>query len=169
MAADALLLGRVTYEGFAKAWPSMGGDPFGDKMNSVRKYVVSTTLTDEEATWNDTVVVRGDLATAVADLRAQPGGDILVEGSARCAQALIEKGLVDELRLMVFPIVLGHGKSACSRTWPARSRSPSRAPRPSPRACCCSPTRRRRTTSLVGCRRARRGPVRRPKAPSAGR
>src|SRR5579862_4466214 len=110
MASDALLLGRVTYQGFAQAWPSMGGDPFGDKMNSVRKYVVSSTLTDQEATWNDTVVIRGDLAKAVADLRAQPGGDILVEGSCQLAQALIELRLVDELRLMVFPIVLGHGK-----------------------------------------------------------
>src|SRR5580700_745818 len=109
-ASDALLLGRVTYQGFAQAWPSMGGDPFGDKMNSVRKYVVSSTLTDQEATWNDTVVIRGDLTKAVADLRAQPGGDILVEGSAQLVQTLIGHDLVDELRLMVFPIVLGHGK-----------------------------------------------------------
>jgi dihydrofolate reductase len=110
MAADALLLGRVTYQGFAKAWPSMGGDAFGDRMNSVRKYVVSTTLTDQEATWNDSVVIRGDVAKAVAELRARHGGDILVEGSTQLVHTLIRHGLVDELRVMVFPIVLGQGK-----------------------------------------------------------
>src|SRR5260370_14248639 len=90
VAADALLLGRVTYEGFAKAWPSMKGNDFADKMNSMRKYVVSSTLKEKAATWNNTRVIRGDVAKEVAKLKAQPGGDLLVEGSARLAQALTE-------------------------------------------------------------------------------
>jgi dihydrofolate reductase len=111
MAADALLLGRVTYEGFAAAWPSMEGTgEFGERMNSIRKYVVSSTFSDDDATWNNTTVVRGDVAAEVAKLKAQPAGDLLVAGSARLARALTSLGLVDEYRLMVFPIVLGSGK-----------------------------------------------------------
>jgi dihydrofolate reductase len=111
LAADALLLGRVTYQGFAKAWPSITDQTgFAAKMNSMRKYVVSATLTDAAATWNNTTVIRGDVAAEVARLKAQPGGDLLVAGSARLAQALIEHGLVDEYRLMVYPIILGRGK-----------------------------------------------------------
>lgn len=109
-ASDAMLLGRVTYQGFAQAWPSRSGDPFSSKMNSMRKYVVSSKLTDAEATWNNTQVLRGDVATEVAKLRAEPGGDVIVHGSARLAQSLIAHDLVDELRLMVFPIILGSGK-----------------------------------------------------------
>ena len=110
-AADALLLGRVTYEGFAQAWPSINDpDGFADKMNSMRKYVVSSTLRDEDASWNNTVVLRGDVAAEVAELRTRPGGDVLVAGSARLATALVAHGLVDEFRLMVFPIVLGAGR-----------------------------------------------------------
>jgi dihydrofolate reductase len=110
-AADALLLGRVTYQGFAKAWPSITDDEgFADKMNSMRKYVVSTTLTNAEATWNNTTVIRGDAVAEIARLKAQPGGDLLVAGSRQLAQTLVERGLVDEYRLMVFPIVLGSGK-----------------------------------------------------------
>jgi dihydrofolate reductase len=110
-AADSQLLGRVTYQGFAKAWPTID-DPhgFADKMNSMRKYVVSTTLTDEEATWENTVVIRGDVADEVGKLKAQPGGDILVAGSCSLVHSLMEYGLVDEYRLMVFPVVLGSGK-----------------------------------------------------------
>jgi dihydrofolate reductase len=109
--ADALLLGRVTYQGFAKAWPSVkDAEGFADKMNSMRKYVVSTTLKDADATWNNTKVIRGDVRTEIAKLKAQPGGDLLVAGSATLAQSLIEHGLVDEYRLMVFPIILGSGK-----------------------------------------------------------
>jgi dihydrofolate reductase len=109
--SDALLLGRVTYQGFAQAWPTMQdtGD-FGERMNSIRKYVVSATLTDADATWGDTTVIRGDAAAEVAKLKAQPGGDLLVAGSCQLAHTLIERGLVDEYRLMVFPIVLGGGK-----------------------------------------------------------
>jgi dihydrofolate reductase len=110
LAADALLLGRVTYQGFAAAWPSMDTGEFGEKMNSVRKYVVSSTLTDAEATWNNTTVVRGDVGAEVAKLKAQPGGDLLVAGSGQLVRTLTGLGLVDEYRLMVFPIVLGTGK-----------------------------------------------------------
>jgi dihydrofolate reductase len=106
-AADALLLGRVTYEGFAAAWPSMEGD-FADKFNSMPKYVVSSTL--ERADWNNSTVLGGDVVEEVSKLRQQPGGEIVVHGSARLVQTLLEHDLVDELRLMVFPVVLGTGK-----------------------------------------------------------
>ena len=106
MAADALLLGRVTYEGFAAAWPSRDGE-FADKFNTMPKYVVSSTLKDPE--WQNTTVLDGDLKQAVAKVRDAHEGDIVVHGSAQLAQALIENDLVDELRLMVFPVVLGTG------------------------------------------------------------
>jgi dihydrofolate reductase len=105
--ADALLLGRVTYEGFAEAWPSRDGE-FADKFNNMPKYVVSSTL--ENPTWNNSTVLGGDLAAEVARLRDEHDGDIVVHGSAQLAQALVDQGLVDELRLMVFPVVLGSGK-----------------------------------------------------------
>jgi dihydrofolate reductase len=107
MASDALLLGRVTYEAFAEAWPSREGE-FADKFNNMPKYVVSTTM--EEATWNNSTLIKGDVAEEVAKLRQQPGGDILVNGSAQLVQMLAEHELVDEYRLMVFPVVLGGGK-----------------------------------------------------------
>ena len=108
MAADALLLGRVTYEGFAEAWPSRTGE-FADKFNSMRKYVVSTTL--DEAEWNNSLVVKPDaLVDTVTKLRQEPGGDVLVNGSAQLVGALRANDLVDEYRLMVFPTVLGAGK-----------------------------------------------------------
>jgi dihydrofolate reductase len=111
VASDALLLGRITYQAFARAWPSMTDDEgFADKMNSVRKYVASTTQTDDDATWNNSVVLRGDIAAEVAALKARPGGDLLVAGSRQLAQTLIGHGLVDEYRLMVFPLVVGSGK-----------------------------------------------------------
>jgi dihydrofolate reductase len=105
--SEALLLGRVTYEGFAEAWPSREGE-FADKFNSMPKFVVSSTL--EEPGWNNSTVLRGDVVEEVADLRQRHDGDIVVHGSARLAQTLIEHDLVDELRLMVFPVVLGSGK-----------------------------------------------------------
>jgi dihydrofolate reductase len=110
-ASDALLLGRVTYQGFAQAWPNMTdyGD-FGDRMNSIPKYLVSATLTDAEAAWGPTTVIRGDVAAEIASLKAQPGGDLLVEGSSQLVHTLAQHGLVDEYRLMVFPIILGRGK-----------------------------------------------------------
>jgi dihydrofolate reductase len=107
MHSDALLLGRVTYEGFAAAWPSRTGD-FADKFNNMPKYVVSTTL--EQPDWNNSTVIKDDLAGQVSKLKQQPGGDILVNGSVQLVNALMEHDLVDEYRLMVFPVVLGAGK-----------------------------------------------------------
>ena len=107
LSAEALLLGRVTYEGFAAAWPSRDGD-FADKFNAMPKYVVSSTL--EEPEWNNTTVLEGDVAEAVAKLREEQDGDIVVHGSPQLVQVLVEHDLVDEYRLMVFPIVLGSGK-----------------------------------------------------------
>lgn len=109
-ASDAQLLGRVTYDGFAAAWPAMketAGD-FGKKMNAMPKYVVSKTL--QSAEWNNTTVLRGDLAGDVAPLKKQYAGDILVAGSAQLVQSLLAADLVDELHLMVFPVFLGRGK-----------------------------------------------------------
>jgi dihydrofolate reductase len=111
MAAEAQLLGRVTYKGFAKAWPSMGADEFGKKMNAMPKYVVSNTLSAQDADWqNSTVIAGDDFAAEVGRLKEQVAGDILVAGSAKLVQSLSEHQLVDEYRLMVFPIVLGSGK-----------------------------------------------------------
>jgi dihydrofolate reductase len=107
-ATAALLLGRVTYEGFADSWPSREGE-FAEMFNSMPKYVVSSTLENPEWT-NSTVIEPGDLAQSVSKLRDEADGDVVVHGSARLAQALIEHDLVDELRLMVFPVVLGTGK-----------------------------------------------------------
>ena len=99
----------MTYEGFAAAWPTMEGTgEFGEKMNAMPKFVVSTTLKDPE--WNNTTVLSGDLADEVGKLKQQFDGDILVAGSAQLVQSLLAGGLVDELRLMVFPVVLGAGK-----------------------------------------------------------
>ena len=109
-AADAQLLGRITYQGFAQAWPSMGADEFGAKMNSMPKYVVSTTLSDDEATWENSTVIRDDVPGQVAQLKEQVSGDILVAGSGHLVRSLAGHGLIDEYRLMVFPIVLGTGK-----------------------------------------------------------
>ena len=107
MAADALLLGRTTYEGFAEAWPSRGGD-FADKFNGMRKYVVSSTIGQPE--WNNSTVISGNVVEEVSRLREAEGGDILVNGSAALVRTLLENDLVDEYRLMVFPVVLGKGK-----------------------------------------------------------
>jgi dihydrofolate reductase len=111
MASDAQLLGRVTYQGFAKAWPSMTElSEFAEKMNGMPKYVVSSTLSDEEADWSNSTVIREDLPGRVAALKEQVAGDVLVAGSAQLVQGLTAHELVDEYRLMVFPIVLGSGK-----------------------------------------------------------
>jgi dihydrofolate reductase len=107
--SEALLLGRVTYEGFAAAWPSRRDDAgFADKFNSMPKYVVSSTL--EKAEWNNSTVLKGDVVEEVSKLRQRLDGDIVVHGSAQLVQTLIEHDLVDELRLMVFPVLLGTGK-----------------------------------------------------------
>jgi dihydrofolate reductase len=105
--AEALLLGRATYEGFAAAWPSREGE-FADKFNSMPKYVVSSTL--ENPDWSNTTVLKGDVAQEVSGLRERIDGPIVVHGSAQLVQTLLDDGLVDELRLMVFPVVLGAGK-----------------------------------------------------------
>jgi dihydrofolate reductase len=113
MQSDALLLGRKTYEGFADAWPQRDGE-FADRFNNMPKYVVSSTLTDPE--WTNTTVIDGDLAAEVAKLRDAHDGDIVVHGSAQLTQALLENDLVDEVRLMVFPVVLGRGKRIFGET-----------------------------------------------------
>jgi len=113
MESEALLLGRVTYEGFAKAWPSREG-AFADKFNSMPKYVVSSTLENPE--WTNTTVLTGDVVENVSKLREETEGDIYVHGSCQLAQTLIDNDLVDELHLMVFPVVLGTGKRLFGET-----------------------------------------------------
>jgi dihydrofolate reductase len=118
-ASDALLLGRVTYEGFASAWPRMmeqyegprraALEKFTDRMNNLAKYVVSTTLEDP-LEWNNSTMIKGDVAEAVADLKQQPGQDILIGGSGDLVNTLMGHDLIDEYRLMVFPVVVGGGK-----------------------------------------------------------
>jgi dihydrofolate reductase len=109
MAAEALLLGRVTYQGFAAAWPHIEGTgEFGEKMNGLPKYVISSTL--ESADWNNSTILSGDLATEARGLKDRLDGDIVVFGSAEVVHGLIEDDLVDEYRLMVHPVLLGSGK-----------------------------------------------------------
>jgi dihydrofolate reductase len=118
--AEALLLGRTTYEGFAAAWPAIDDEAgFGARMNGMPKYVVSRTLT--EASWNNTTILPGDPIDEVRRLREERGGDLLVAGSATLVDMLVEHDLLDELRLMVHPIVLGSGRRLF-----AGVRSPSR-------------------------------------------
>jgi dihydrofolate reductase len=113
LASEALLLGRVTYQGFAAAWPTMTGE-FADKFNSMPKYAVSSTLT--EARWNNTTVLTGNVVEEVSKLRQRLDGNIVVHGSAQLVQMLIAHDLVDELRLMVYPVLLGTGKRLFSET-----------------------------------------------------
>ena len=113
MSSDALLLGRVTYEGFAAAWPSREGE-FADKFNTMPKYVVSSTL--EAPEWNNSTVLNGDVLEEVPKLKRKHDGDIVVHGSAQLVQTLLDHDLVDELRLMVFPVVLGTGKRIFGET-----------------------------------------------------
>ena len=107
LAHQALLLGRITYESFAAAWPFMNGE-FAEKMNSMPKYVVSTSM--EKAEWNNSTVLNGDAMKAVSKLKQEFDGNILVSGSRTLVNALKRHDLIDEYRLMVFPIVLGSGK-----------------------------------------------------------
>ena len=106
LASEALLLGRVTYEGFAAAWPSRT-DEFADKFNSMPKYVVSSTLEDPE--WNNSTVLEGDVVDEVSKLKQEQDGDIVIHGSPQLVQTLIEHDLVDEYRLMIFPVLVGSG------------------------------------------------------------
>ncbi|WP_433164329.1 dihydrofolate reductase family protein [Kribbella sp. CA-247076] len=112
-AAEALLIGRRTYEGFASAWPNYEGE-LADKYNSMPKYVVSSTLTDP--TWTNTHVLTGDVRDEVAKLKADVAGEIQVPGSIRLAQTLIAADLVDELHLMTFPVILGTGRKLFTET-----------------------------------------------------
>jgi dihydrofolate reductase len=112
-ASEALLLGRVTYDGFAAAWPSREGE-FADKFNNMPKYVVSSTLGKPE--WNNSTVLKGDVAEEVGKLKQEQDGDIVVHGSAQLVQTLVENDLVDEFRLMVYPLVLGSGKRLFGET-----------------------------------------------------
>jgi len=120
--AGALLLGRKTYEIFAAHWPRVSGDdPIAAKLNSVPKYVASRTL--DEVTWNNSTLIRGDIAEAVGRLKEQPGGEIQVTGSGDLIQTLMEHDLVDEYRLWTFPVVIGEGKRLFARgTLPAALR-----------------------------------------------
>jgi dihydrofolate reductase len=111
--SEALLLGRVTYEGFAAAWPSREGE-FADRFNAMPKYVVSSTLGEPQ--WNNSAVLDGDVVEEVTKLRREVGGDVVVHGSAQLVQTLLEHDLVDELRVMVFPVVLGRGKRLFGET-----------------------------------------------------
>ena len=113
MSSAALLLGRRTYEGFAAAWPERDGE-FADKFNTMPKYVVTSTLRDPE--WTNSTVLSGDVADEITKLKQEQAGDIVVHGSAQLVQSLIENDLVDELRLMVFPVVLGTGKRLFGET-----------------------------------------------------
>jgi len=109
-AAEVSLLGRVTYEMFAAYWPFQTHNEFGiaDKLNSERKFVVSSTL--EKVEWNNSTLIKGNVAEEIRKLKQQPGGDIRVVGSATLVQSLMKAGLIDEFRLMVHPLVLGRGK-----------------------------------------------------------
>ncbi|MFD4183810.1 dihydrofolate reductase family protein [Rhodococcus sp. NPDC058514] len=110
--AEALLFGRRTWQTMAGAWPERAGDPFADRMNAIAKYVVSDSLSDGELTWENTTRLAGDEAIArIRELRETEGGDLVVMGSPTLVRTLLHEGLVDELRLMVMPVLLGGGKS----------------------------------------------------------
>jgi dihydrofolate reductase len=107
---EALLFGRRTWQGMAAAWPERAGDPYADQMNAIKKYVASRTLTQDDLTWNTTLLSPDHAVADVAALRAQDGGDLLIWGSVSLAKSLLGEGLVDELNLMIEPILLGGGK-----------------------------------------------------------
>ena len=118
MQADIVLLGRTTYDGFAAVWPSVDDQAgFGRKMNSVRKYVASNTM--KQAEWANTSVLSGDVASAVRELKSGDGGDILIYGSAGLVHALMPHSVIDEVRMMIYPVVLGRG----TRLFPANHAS----------------------------------------------
>ena len=117
---EALLFGRRTWQGMAAAWPDRAGDPYADQMNAIRKYVASRTLTQGDMTWNSTLLSPDSAVADIAALRAQDGGDLLIWGSASLAATLLAEGLVDELNLMIEPIILGGGKRIFSDDGTAR-------------------------------------------------
>ncbi|HEV3368220.1 MAG TPA: dihydrofolate reductase family protein [Acidimicrobiales bacterium] len=109
--AEALLFGRRTWQGMAAAWPERAGDPYADQMNAIKKYVASRTLTQDDLTWNNTTLLSPENAVAdIAELRGQDGGDLLIWGSGTLVKTLLSQGLVDELTLLIEPILLGGGK-----------------------------------------------------------
>jgi dihydrofolate reductase len=110
--AEALLFGRRTWQTMAAAWPERAGDPFADRMNSLKKYVVSSTLGEADLTWNNTSLIPGDQAVArIRELREAEGGDLAMMGSPTLVRTLLSEGLVDELQLIVMPVILGGGKT----------------------------------------------------------
>ncbi|MEU6144309.1 dihydrofolate reductase family protein [Streptomyces sp. NPDC047081] len=110
--AEALLYGRRTYLTMAGAWPERAGDPFADRLNSMKKYVVSDSLRDDELTWHNTERIPGaDAVARIRELRGAPGGDLAMMGSPTLVRTLIQEGLVDELQLIHMPVILGGGKS----------------------------------------------------------
>ena len=120
-AAEALLFGRRTWQGMAAAWPERAGDPYADQMNSIKKYVASRTLTEDDLTWSNTTLLSPENAVGdIAALREGDGGDLLVWGSATLVHTLLSEGLVDELVLMIEPILLGGGKRIFSDDGAAR-------------------------------------------------
>jgi dihydrofolate reductase len=110
-ASDAMLMGRVLYEEWAAYWPQQDPEenPVAEQMNGVQKYVVSTTL-EEPLEWNNSTLIRGDVAEEISELKRQPGKEIVISGSGALVRSLLRDGLIDELRLMVHPIVVGSGK-----------------------------------------------------------
>ena len=110
LSCDALIMGRRTYEGFAPVWPTRSGDPLSDRINTMPKYVVSSTLRDPE--WNNTTVISDDPVAAIRELKAQPGQDIIQYGFGQLSHALVEAGLLDELHLWIHPLLVGKGGPA---------------------------------------------------------
>ena len=110
--AEALLFGRRTWRTMAAAWPERAGDPFADRMNAIPKHVVSATLGKDDLTWdNTTLIAAGEAVARIRELQESDGGDLLVMGSPTLVRTLLREGLVDELRLMIMPVLLGGGKS----------------------------------------------------------
>ena len=107
--ADALLMGRVLYNEWASYWPEHGGEPFGDVMNSIKKYVVSNSL--QAAEWQNSEIIRGDVAKKLIEIKDQDGGDIAISGSGTTVRWLLREGILDELNLLVHPIVVGGGQA----------------------------------------------------------
>ena len=119
--AEALLFGRRTWQAMAGAWPERAGDPFADQMNAIQKYVASRTLTTNDLAWNNSQLLSADDAIGdIAELRARDGGDLLVMGSPTLVRSLLGAGLIDELNLMIEPILLGGGKGIFPDEWVAR-------------------------------------------------
>ncbi len=150
---EALLFGRRTWQGMAAAWPERAGDPYADKMNALKKYVASRTLTQDDLTWNTTLLSPDNAVADIATLRAEDGGDLMIWGSASLVTTLLADGLVDEINLMIEPVLLGGASGSFPRTArPGRWNSSNVSPRP--RVYRSARTTRRRDCSLRGSFRA---------------